>query len=139
MISREVRGLERAMDGLSARFTTQANNIANLNTPNYVRQDVKFEEALAMAIDSEPTAGAEVAQDPLGALFGSPQQSPNDLLELFNPTATPMKGGAMRLDGNGTSLENEMSVMVQTAQKYNAVATQIATQYRTFKFIADAK
>lgn len=139
MISREVRGLERAMDGLATRFTTQANNIANLNTPNYVRQDVHFEQALAMAIDSEPSAGAVVAQDPLGALFGAPGASPNDLLELFNPTATAAKGGAMRLDGNGTSLENEMSVMVQTAQKFNAVASQIATQYRTFKFIADAK
>lgn len=139
MISREVRGLERAMDALSARFSTQANNIANINTPNYVRQDVNFEEALATAIDSEPSAGAVVAQDPLGAMFASPGRNPDDLLEMFNPTTTATKGSAMRLDGNGTSLEYEMSLLVQTTQKFNAVATQIATQYRTFKFIADAK
>lgn len=139
MISREVRGLERAMDALSARFATQSNNIANVNTPNYVRQDVHFEDVLAMAIDSEPSAGAQVAQDPLSALIGSPGQNADDLLEMFQPTATSAKGAAQRIDGNGTTLEYEMSQMVQTAQKYNVVASQVATQYRTFKYITDQK
>lgn len=139
MISREVRGLERAMDALSARFTTQANNIANVNTPGYVRQDVHFEDALAVAMDSEPSAGAVVPQSPLSAFIAAPGQNPDDLLEMFNPTATAAKGSAQRIDGNGTTLEYEMSQMVQTAQKYNAVASQVATQYRTFKYITDQK
>lgn len=139
MISREVRGLERAMDALSARFSTQAHNVANVNTPGYARQDVHFEDALAMAIDSEPSAGMATPQSPLSAFIAAPGQNPDDLLELFNPTATVAKGSAQRVDGNGTTLEYEMSQMVQTAQKFNAVATQIATQYRTFKYITDQK
>lgn len=139
MISREVRGLERAMDALSARFSAQANNIANVNTPHYVRQDVHFEDALKMAIDSEPSAGAQVAQDPLGAFIGSPDANSDDMLELFQPTVSAAKGGAQRIDGNGTSLEYEMSQLVQTTQKYNTIASQIATQYRTFKYITDQK
>jgi len=139
VISREVRGLERAMDALSARFSVQANNVANLNTPGYVRQDVHFEDALAMAIDSEPSAGAEVAQDPMGAILGPASQNTDDLLEMFQPTASLAKGNAQRIDGNGTSIEYEMSQLVQTTQKYNTVATQIATQYRTFKYITDQK
>ncbi|HEY9857140.1 MAG TPA: flagellar basal body rod protein FlgB [Stenomitos sp.] len=139
MISREVRGLERAMDALSARFSVEANNIANVNTPNYKRQDVNFEDALATAIDSEPSAGVEVAQDPLGALLGPASQNTDDMLEMFQPSISTAKGSAQRIDGNGTSMEYEMSQLVQTTQKYNTVATQIATQYRTFKFITDQK
>lgn len=128
MISREVRGLERAMDALSSRFTAEANNIANINTPHYARQTVNFEEALGAAIDSESRE--------IGA---APSQSPDDLLELFAPTMTSDKSKPMRVDGNGTSMELEMSEMVKTGQKYNVLATQIASQYRTFKYITDQK
>lgn len=128
LISREVRGLERALDALSTRFTAEANNIANINTPHYARQTVNFEEALGMAIDSE---SREMGQ--------APGESASDMLELFSPTVTSDKSKPMRVDGNGTSLELEMSTLVQTGQKYNAVATQLATQYRTFKYITDQK
>lgn len=138
MISREVRGLERALDALSARFTAEAGNIANINTPHYARQDVNFEDALSSALDSEGGGNPPEAQDPVEALVG-PSQNTNDMLEMFQPTVTTDKQSAMRLDGNGTSLEYEMSQVVKTAQKYNTVASQIATQYRTFKFITDQK
>lgn len=139
MISREVRGLERAMDGLAARFAAQANNIANINTPQYARQDVRFEDALISAIDSEPAPGVSEAQDPFTNLFGSAARPTDDMLESFNPSITVAKGQGMRRDGNGVSLEHEMSQMVQSVEKYNTLATQIATQYRTFKYITDQK
>ncbi|MNU07813.1 flagellar basal body rod protein FlgB [compost metagenome] len=61
------------------------------------------------------------------------------MLETFNPSITIAKGQGMRRDGNGVSLEHEMSQMVQSVEKYNTLATQIATQYRTFKYITDQK
>ncbi|MBO9541855.1 flagellar basal body rod protein FlgB [bacterium] len=139
MISREVRGLERAMDGFAARFAAQANNIANINTPQYARQDVRFEDALISAIDSEPSPGVAEAQDPFTNLFGSAARPTDDMLETFKPSTTATKGQGMRRDGNGVSLEHEMSQLVQSVEKYNTLATQIATQYRTFKFITDQK
>jgi flagellar basal-body rod protein FlgB len=127
------------MDGLAVRFAAQANNIANINTPNYARQDVKFEDALVSAIDSEPSPGVSEAQDPFGNLFGSAARPTDDLLESFSPSITVAEGRGMRRDGNGVSLEHEMSQMVQAVEKYNTLATQIATQYRTFKYITDQK
>lgn len=137
MISREVRGLERALDALSMRFQAQSSNIANINTPRYQRQDVAFEDALSMAIQSEEGGATPELQDPIANLVTV--RADGDMLEQFQPTIGTARDQAMRLDGNGISLEAEMSQVVQTTQKYNVVASQIATQYRTFKFVADAK
>lgn len=42
--------LQSALDGLSLRQRTIANNIANINTPNYHAEKVRFEDALADSI-----------------------------------------------------------------------------------------
>lgn len=44
--------LASAMDGLALRQRTIANNIANVNTPNYHAQRVSFEDALAASVQS---------------------------------------------------------------------------------------
>ena len=42
--------LTSALDALALRQTTIANNIANVNTPNYQAKRVSFEDALAASI-----------------------------------------------------------------------------------------
>ncbi|PCN47605.1 flagellar biosynthesis protein FlgB [Curtobacterium sp. 'Ferrero'] len=42
--------LQSALDGLSMRQRVIANNIANINTPNYHAEKVRFEDALAQSI-----------------------------------------------------------------------------------------
>jgi flagellar basal-body rod protein FlgB len=44
--------LASAMDGLALRQRAIANNIANVNTPNYHAQRVSFEAALAASVKS---------------------------------------------------------------------------------------
>ena len=44
--------LASAMDGLALRQRTIANNIANVNTPNYHAKRVSFEDALAESVQS---------------------------------------------------------------------------------------
>lgn len=44
--------LTSALNGLSLRQRTIANNIANVNTPNYHAQRVSFEDALAQSVQS---------------------------------------------------------------------------------------
>jgi flagellar basal-body rod protein FlgB len=46
----------KAMDGLSARVTATAQNIANANTPGYRPLRVTFESALADAARRDPAA-----------------------------------------------------------------------------------
>jgi len=44
--------LASALNGLSQRQRAIANNIANVNTPNYHAQRVSFEDALAQSVQS---------------------------------------------------------------------------------------
>ena len=47
-----VNALSSAMDGLALRQRTIAQNIANVNTPNYHAKIVSFENALAQSVAS---------------------------------------------------------------------------------------
>ena len=44
--------LNSALDGLALRQRTIANNIANVNTPNYHAKRVVFEDALAKSVEA---------------------------------------------------------------------------------------
>lgn len=50
-----------ALDAYSLRQRVTADNIANVNTPNYTAKRVKFEEALGKAVDSG-VKGAKVTE-----------------------------------------------------------------------------
>jgi flagellar basal-body rod protein FlgB len=45
-----IKALTSALDGLAARQRAIANNVANVNTPNYRAQRVQFEDALAKSV-----------------------------------------------------------------------------------------
>jgi flagellar basal-body rod protein FlgB len=61
----------KAMEGLSARVTVAAENIANANTPNYRPLRVSFEDALAEAArEGEAAVRAvkpQITEEPLSA------------------------------------------------------------------------
>jgi len=139
VISREVRGLERAMDALSMRFQANADNLANVNTPHYRRREVSFEAELSQAIQDAPAPGQLPNGNTWAGLLGPDAEHPDDVLEQFEPGMHRIEGQALRVDGNGTSIENEMSHLLETNERFNTVATQIAAQYRTFKYITDQK
>ncbi|HEY2710719.1 MAG TPA: flagellar basal body protein [Caulobacteraceae bacterium] len=83
----------KAMEGLSARVTATAENIANANTPNYRPLRVSFEDALAQAARKDVAAvravKPKITQAPLseGALRLD--------LELADETATAGRYSAM--------------------------------------------
>src|ERR1700682_507083 len=49
--------LKNAMDGASTAHGVIANNIANVNTPNFRRADVSFKDALAATEATSPDPG----------------------------------------------------------------------------------
>lgn len=65
----------KALDGLSARASVAAENIANANTPGYQARRVSFEEALAAAAQHgagsvktiKPSIAVDLARQSLGA------------------------------------------------------------------------
>ena len=90
--------LDSALDGLALRQKTIANNIANVNTPNYQAKRVAFEDALAASI-----------ADGNGSTVATTARS-------LEPT---------RLDGNNVNLDTETLSNVDTVLRYQ-FATQAA-------------
>ncbi|MNT15675.1 flagellar basal body rod protein FlgB [compost metagenome] len=112
--------VEKALDGLALRMNTAASNLANVNTPGYVRQDVTFEDALAEAYEQSPKN--------LPA-FDPGYTSP---LQTFQPQVQRQQG-VQRVDGNGITPEIEMNRMVESAIAYNALVRQ--TGFSTLKTV----
>ncbi|MBI6546307.1 MAG: flagellar basal body rod protein FlgB [Cyanobacteria bacterium NC_groundwater_1444_Ag_S-0.65um_54_12] len=126
-------GVERALDGLSMRFQATAHNLANIHTPGYQRQLVNFEDSLKEAIAlAQPTVNPEAPLD-----VASPD--PTEFLDAWFPSVTRSEKGPQRIDGNGSSLEQEMGEISKTALKFNLLSTWVASEYRNLKFVIDAR
>lgn len=140
MFGMELMALQRALDGLSTRFTAQANNVANVNTPNYQRQVVNFEDSLKSILETAQTGNSQdPMQSSMEGFFGQPSPDVNAMLEMWSPTVSTVEKKAHRMDGNGTSIETEMADVVKTVQRFNTVTTMLASEYRTLKFVIDQK
>jgi flagellar basal-body rod protein FlgB len=91
--------LESAMRGAQLRQTLLTNNIANVDTPGYQRQDVNFQSQLRSALDAGATPGAVT----------------------FQPTITAQ---TLRADGNGVDLSTEATKLSENGLTYEAL-TQV--------------
>ncbi|MEH0109339.1 flagellar basal body protein [Tersicoccus sp. MR15.9] len=93
--------LASALDGLAARQRAIADNIANVDTPNYRAQRVSFESALAASVDA-----------------GSGQVTPTTSLSL-EPT---------QLNGNNVNLDTETLSNVDTVLRYQFASSAIGNE-----------
>jgi flagellar basal-body rod protein FlgB len=98
-----------AMQGLTARQDAIANNIANIQTPNYTAQNVNFESSLQQAIAS-----------------GNPSQAS---ISVTPSDATP------QANGNNVNLDDETVTAMQTQESYQ---TMVDAMNAKFQLLTDA-
>ncbi|MGI5839079.1 MAG: flagellar basal body rod protein FlgB [bacterium] len=116
--------LERAMDGSSLRHKVIANNIANVNTPDYKRSDVQFGTHLMRSLQE----GAQLA------LTHPRHQSPaDDGAGRRQPRIVIDRTLSMRNDGNNVDIDVEMSKMVENSLYYEAVARQASAFFERLR------
>jgi flagellar basal-body rod protein FlgB len=96
--------LTAAMRGATARQSALSDNLANVDTPGYVRKDVDFHSALQAALDGSSSPSATASS-----------------LDSMNFTATPDSSGAMRVDGNTIDVDKESSQLSQNALEYQSL------------------
>ncbi|MET0724735.1 MAG: flagellar basal body protein [Leifsonia sp.] len=93
-----VSALSSALDGLAMRQRAIADNIANVNTPNYTAQRVAFEDALAASVkDGDGHVAPTVARS-------------------LEPT---------QLNGNNVNLDTETLSNIDTVLRYQFAARAI--------------
>lgn len=114
-----------ALDGTWLRNEAIANNMANVNTPGYKRQDVAFESILQdylrqSKIKMETTHSGHMTI--AGRLQGD-----------LSIDVTTNAQTSFRKDQNNVDLDTEMAEMTKNSLHYNAVASQVSSQFRRIK------
>ncbi len=103
--------LAKALDGTATRNRFLANNIANVETPNFHRRDVAFEDALRQALHPDDASAMDASFDSHDA--AQVQSTP---LETINDTAQPERD-----NGNNVDPDKEMARLADNTLRYEAI------------------
>jgi flagellar basal-body rod protein FlgB len=107
------------LHGLSARQQATSNNIANIDTPGYQRQEVPFETQLQRQIGhgTQQLATTDPKHIATGAKLRS--QLGIDPAQLLTSS---------RLDQNNVDIDQEMVLLSQTQMQYQAASHAISSK-----------
>ena len=115
--------LDRAADASWTRESLIANNIANVNTPNYKRRDLNFESVLNEQLGS-------CKHESLDAKMRTV-----DLGQLNPMTYTDHSSLSYRLDGNNVDIDTEEAELASEQIKYQALTTSISKEFSRMKSV----
>ena len=109
--------LNRAADAAWQRNEAISNNIANVDTPGYKRQDVAFESVLQQALGNNryESMDEKVANVNLSRLRG------RAYVDYANYS--------YRLDGNNVDIENENVMLAENQLKYQGLISSINQEF----------
>lgn len=115
--------LDKAADAAWLRNDAIANNIANVDTPGYKRQDVDFESEFRRAlkyskyksVDDKVSAAAKESLKPR--------------------TYTDYANFSYRLDGNNVDIENENVMLAENQLRYQGLMTSINQEFSNLKAV----
>ena len=118
--------LKNAMDGAGAAHAVIANNVANVNTPNFRRADVSFKEALGAteATAGDPDELALATTSDRHIPVGGPQAP-----EPFSITTTVDTGTQMRVDGSNVDVDQEMAKLSLNSAYAQTMGQLLQNQY----------
>jgi flagellar basal-body rod protein FlgB len=140
------RILAGALNGLSARQSLIASNIANIDTPGYAPQSIDFESALqseiAGAASGGPLAGAMNA--PTLGMSAAVGLTRTDARHFAGAPSAAIDGGAsagsfagsLRNDTNSVDLESEMTALAESQLKFSAVSTLLTGKLGMLRDVA---
>jgi flagellar basal-body rod protein FlgB len=110
--------------GLSSRQQAISNNIANIDTPGYTRQEVNFETELQRQIG---TGSEELLTDDPRQISGGAK-----LRNALGVDPTQLLTSS-RLDSNNVSIDQEMVSLSDTQMRYQAASTALTTKFDILK------
>lgn len=118
-----VNVLDKAADASWMRQETISNNIANVNTPGYKRQDVAFEDSLQEAISNSRYRSTDEKVANLSKA------------DLRIRSYTDSSGFSYRLDGNNVDIDTENAALARNQLKYNALVDSINHEFSMIKAV----
>jgi flagellar basal-body rod protein FlgB len=104
--------MEKSLNASLARNETISQNIANVDTPNYKRKDVAFEQYFADSLN---------------------KANKNDVDDVQPTIVEDNSDNKMRIDGNNVDIDSEMSYLAKNTIKYNALVQLINNNFSKIK------
>lgn len=115
--------LDRAADAAWQRNEAISNNIANVDTPGYKRQDVAFESVLQRALGNNRY---ESMDDKVANV---------NLSRLRGRAYVDYANYSYRLDGNNVDIENENVMLAENQLKYQGLISSINQEFTNLKTV----
>ena len=115
--------LGKTADASWERNNVIANNLANVNTPGYKRQDINFEAQLRQALGK--------------SRYESPDAKVSHLTssELKPRVFTDSANFSYRLDGNNVDIDTESIELASNQIKYNGLVQSINQEFRNIQMV----
>ena len=101
------------------------NNIANVNTPNYKRQDVSFDDTLAIELKKTGTTQVDLDKCVANA----------DSTRLEGKIYTDATNYSYRIDGNNVDIDTENVELASNEIKYNGLVSSINAEFARLKSV----
>lgn len=114
-----VNVLQKAADASWYRNDILANNIANVDTPNYKRKDVQFETYLMTSLSGGDSLDENITNA--------------DLDELQPTTYVDQSNLSYRLDGNNVDINTESSELAKNQLKYYTLLDSMSQEFGRLK------
>ncbi len=114
--------IEKSMNTSALRQDVIANNIANVDTPNYKSKRVDFESMFRSAIyDQSDFKNFRTRDKHID--FGSPGP------ESVEPMVVENSHYTMRMDGNNVDIDQEMVEMAKNTLLYNTLTAKLNKEF----------
>lgn len=118
-----VNVLDKAADASWLRNEAISNNIANVDTPGYKRQDVNFEEQLRKAMKNSRYTSID-------------ERVANVDLERLNPiTYRDHSSLSYRLDGNNVDIDTENVELASNQIRYQGLTDSITKHFEGLQLV----
>lgn len=104
--------LAKALDGTALRHRAIANNLANVETPGFQRQDVAFESELRTALDSTSMSSS----------------SQMDEVRAVSPDVIGDSSSPARENGNNVDADHEMACLAENTIRYEAILQSMSVK-----------
>lgn len=121
------KAISYALDGLSLRQKVTANNIANVDTPGYKAQQVKFEEQLQQAMRDNTEPGLPLQATNTAHLGGDSSKT--------TLAAVAHQNNTLRNDGNNVDVDVEMTTLAETTIRFQALSQMAKMKFTLLKSI----
>ncbi|MFN8634024.1 MAG: flagellar basal body rod protein FlgB [Chloroflexota bacterium] len=127
------RVIQAALQGLTARQRAIADNVANVDTPQFKATHVSFEKSLQQALgaDDQPLRMMKVQNGVAG---------PDDASADLKPTVTLDSSTGRRNDGNNVDIDGEMLELSDTNIRFNSLIQVMNSKMQILRYaINDGK